>query len=612
MSTQFRASTSQIASVLFILSAASLIWTFNDVGRAVGATRQESLPVLSDQIRLTGMWGEAQARSARRMAESPLGDAEFILADLSQKTQRRYIDYSGDISGRWIGAAAFLLPFYPEPFAAFSDIMKAIPGYQRPDGHFGVDQNLPQTSHDRDMAILWGNGRLLIGLIEVYDRTGDAQTVEIAKKIGDYLIATDGIFYTPDSLVRKPGGYSANCETYSLSVIEGLVALARVTKDQRYLNQAVRTAELAMTVKDFDGIHSHGRLCAARGIADLFALTGERRWLADAERDWTIFMTQHRLPTGGVKEVLEPGCVRDEGCAECDWLRFNLHLWQLTGSGRYLDEAERCLRGHFIVNQFPNGGAGHRTFHQIDGRPVAFQAASEEAWWCCSEHWARATADIARFAVTSNAEGLSVNLLIDCEGEVDGAGGKWNVKQTEIPEGVRITFQGPTASHATLRIHRPAWATDGATIEKPAALLVEEVQDAWSVSGDWSQPRQIVVHLPQTLRSEPAPGGAGVLLRGNDLLAAHDEPVNAWLTAAPGNQRPVVLWNAALPTENGSVVVPASLDPKAAPSHPEQWGILKLSPLRSVAGQPHKVAWFSFRPQVATIEEIQPLAQHAK
>ena len=98
-----------------------------------------------------------------------------------------------------------------------------------------------------------------------------------------------------------------------------------------------------------------------------------------AECDWKIFMDRYRLPTGGVKEVLEKTCNRDEGCAECDWLRLNLLLWRLTGKGRYLDEAERALKGHFIYQQFPNGGAGHRFLHQIDGQPVAFAGLSEEA-----------------------------------------------------------------------------------------------------------------------------------------------------------------------------------------------------------------------------------------
>ena len=188
---------------------------------------------LAEDMRLGGLWGAAQARAARRMAAPPLDSVDFILADLSQKQKRRYTDYSGDISGRWIGVAAFLAPLYPEPFTAFPKIMAEIPTYQKSDGHFGVDQDLPRMEFDRDKAILWGNGRLLIGLIEVYERTGDKKALETAKKLGEYFIVTDPVCNKPENMVRKPGGYYVNFETYYLSCIDGLAALGRVTEEDR-------------------------------------------------------------------------------------------------------------------------------------------------------------------------------------------------------------------------------------------------------------------------------------------------------------------------------------------------------------------------------------------
>ena len=172
----------------------------------------------------------------------------------------------------------------------------------------------------------------------------------------------------------------------------------------------------------------------------------------------------YRLPTGGIKEMLDAKCNRDEGCTECDWLRLSLSLWRLTGKGRYLDEAERCLKGHFLYQQFPNGGTGHRLLHQIDGQPVAFAGLSEEAWWCCAEHWARATADVARFAVTSGQQGPQINLAIDCQSRVAGPGGSWRVTLKETEDGLYVTLQSPTPTKASVRIHRAAWAQQGARI----------------------------------------------------------------------------------------------------------------------------------------------------
>ena len=144
----------------------------------------------------------------------PLDQREFILADLSLKQVpgRRFTEFSGDISGRWIGAAAFLAPLYPKPFAAFPAIMARISDYQKPDGHFGADQQLPAIDPKRDTPILWGNGRLLIGLVEVYERTGDRKALAAAQKLGDYFIATDPVYDKVENLAasaaRIPRGLS--------------------------------------------------------------------------------------------------------------------------------------------------------------------------------------------------------------------------------------------------------------------------------------------------------------------------------------------------------------------------------------------------------------------
>jgi DUF1680 family protein len=562
-------------------------------------------PAAPDAAQLTGAWGAAQARSAYRMAAPPLDKAAFILDDVALKQHRQYAEWSGDISGRWIGVAAFLRSQYPKPLAMLSEILAAIPACQKDDGHFGADQDLGAMKRGRDLPILWGNGRLLIGLVEVYEQTGDPKSLEAAKKLGDYFVTTDSVLNKQENLGIS-NSYAENFVTCYFSCIEGLVALGRVTKDRRYLDEGRRIAELALSMKNFDGLHSHGRLCAVRAFADLAAVTGDRHWLEAAQRDWKTFMERYRLPTGGIKEVLDAKCNRDEGCTECDWLRLSLSLWRLTGKGCYLDETERCLKGHFLYQQFPNGGAGHRLLHQIDGQPVAFASLSQEAWWCCAEHWARATADIARFAVTSGQQGPQINLAIDCQSKVAGPGGLWRVTLKEIEDGLHVTLQSPAPTKASVRIHRPAWAQQGARIVAPAGLAVSEAREAWLIEGIWTGVQEVVVHLPTVLRSEPAADG-GVLLRGHDLLVAHRLPCNAWLMQKLPLVRPAVLWSAALPATGGRVLVPASLAADADPKRPEQWKRLELAPLRALTGLPHEAAWFSFRLRAISPEAMKAL-----
>ncbi len=451
------------------------------------------------------------------------------------------------------------------------------------------------------MPILWGNGRLLIGLVEVYEQTRDTNALAMAKRLGDYFVSTDPVYDKAENIRTVGGSYADGFVTCYFSCIEGLAGLGRVTRDQRYVEEAERIAALAATVTNFDSLHSHGRLCAVRGFADLYALTHEQRWLSDAERDWQTFSSRYLLPTGGVKETLDKKCVRDEGCAEADWLRLNLELWRLTGKGRYLDAAECSLKNHFIYQQFPNGGAGHRFLHQIEGQPVAFKGLSEEAWWCCGEHWARAMIDVARGAVTGNSRALYIALAIDCDTTLAGPGGNWSVSVRETRDGLTVGLEPPRPIKAQVCIHRPQTRNLGASagsVDVPEGLTVKADGDMWVVSGMWRGAQELRVHLPVGLRVETGSDGTGVLLRGYDLLVAHDTPANAWLTDKLPSTRPVVLWSAALPMTEGRIVVPASLAADADPAQPEQWHRLELAPLR-IQGpvRESQTAWFSFRPR---------------
>jgi len=583
------------------------------IGFALADANAWDAPALPapEAARLAGPWAAAQTLNAERMAAAPLDKTEFILDAVALKQHRKFAEYSGDISGRWIGAAAFLAPQFPSAFAAFPAVMAGFPLYQKGDGHFGADQQLPKIERGRDMPILWGNGRLLIGLVEVYDRTGDTNALALAKKLGGYFVTTDLVYDKAENIRSVGGSYADGFVTCYFSCIEGLVGLGRVTKDVRYLDEAQRIAELAASITNFDGLHSHGRLCAVRGFADLYALIGEPRWRDAAERDWQIFANRHLLPAGGVKEMLESNCARDEGCAEADWLRLNLSLWRLTGEGRYLDAAERCLKNHFSYQQFPNGGAGHRRLHQIAGQPVAFNGLSEEAWWCCGEHWARAMVDVARSAVTASARGLFINLAIDCDTTLAGPGGPWKAALRETGDGLSIRLEPAKPVEADVRIHRLQARASGeqaGSINAPKGLKVRADADVWVVSGTWNGPREFRVHLPAALRVETAGDGTGILLRGHDLLAAHRVPANAWLTDNLPARRPVVLWSAMLPTTDGRILVPASLAADADPGRPEQWRPLELAPLRvQAAARESQTAWFSFQPRAATPEVIAAL-----
>ena len=139
--------------------------------------------------------------------------------------------------------------------------------------------------------------------------------------------------------------------------------------------------------------HSHGNLCAWRGILELYDITGKRAYLDRALAKWERAVQDGFVwSLGGVGECWYVFYHHDEGCSESDWLRFNLQLWQFTGQTRFLDMAERLLLNQYAANQCPNGGYGVREFDGEPTGPIGTHGEVGECNYCCSFHGPLGTA----------------------------------------------------------------------------------------------------------------------------------------------------------------------------------------------------------------------------
>ncbi|MGD0536713.1 MAG: beta-L-arabinofuranosidase domain-containing protein [Verrucomicrobiota bacterium] len=537
-------------------------------------------------VRLEGNWGRQFTAACTRLHTAPLGDPDYVIADVALDRKRIFTEYSGDISGRMIGMEAFLARSSPAEAATLAALVNGVTRCQKPDGHFGAEQHLPSLNRAFDMPILWGNGRLLIGLTEAYAETGNPAALAAARRLGDYFVATDTVYCRPENLQNVGGGFADAFSTCYFSCIEGLVALARETHDPRYRHQAERIAALAVALPSLGDQHSHGRLTTLRGLVDLAGLTGETRWLTAAENDWRTIFERYRLPTAGVSERLSRGDTRDEGCAVADWLRLNLVLWRATGWRACLDEAERCLKNHFAFQQFMSGGSGHRPYTMVNGEPAAFAGGGTEAYWCCCEHWPRALADVARLVATPVPDGVRINLAVDTEVKLASAGTQWQVKTEETGDGLRVELTPRKPVRATLHLHRPGWA-NAATVTAPPGVNVVATDDEWRLTGRWTRRALVEIQFHAAVRAERTAAGGVVFLRGHDVLVAHAIPANAWLFQSDGRTLPAVLGPPVFAPGAANGVVTAV----------DGVGLghtLELAPMRSrVQAFPHK-CWFAF------------------
>ncbi len=513
----------------------------------------------SGDLAAQGRTRRALEAATGRLCAPPLSDPDFVLADLDFRLTRRFTEYSGDISGRMIGALQAAGPLLGRSIRLVEQIASAVEGLQKPDGHFGADQDLAAgVTQSRDMPLLWGNGRLLLALCERYRLTKDRQLLEIARRLGDYCISTRPHYGREENFRAVGGVYASGYTTCYPSLIDGLAALGEVSGQARYMDEAQFIARLSLLDAEFAGHHSHGRLTAYRGMLDIDRFTGTPAFRETVVAGCRTIRRDLMLPTGGISETFDRDAPVDEGCSEADWIRVNFFLWQATGEPEYLDVAEHALRNHLLAMQYRNGGFGHRPGRTLrSGQQrwpwggVGYTGA--EAYWCCSMHGTQLLADVVRWSVVESGGKLWITWLGEAQGRFDLPGGPVEVLVHQGAPGrweVRLTSSPP--QQVALRLRVPGWAGSIGIDGRQVAGEHGWADVAVPVDG----PTTLHVAMPVQVRvagvyaDEVAAGEPVRLFSGPDLLCLADADVPDGLLAE--DEVPEVLYEAE-PTADGTV-----------------------------------------------------------
>lgn len=447
---------------------------------------------------------------------------DFILADVALRPDypRRFANYSGDVSGRYIGAVA-LLPVTSS--CALAGLVNDILKNQRADGRFGAESlnYTPAEIGPEHMALLWGNGRLLTGLMEYYTKTNDLTALDSARRNADFILSVRDACSQPEVTERLRGKAASGYICFT-QVIEGLVMLYQATNDTRYLDGADQIA--AWFQREREKQHTHGYLTTLRGIMMLHAVTGKAEYLETARGAYDdLVKAGEMLVFGGMPEYFTNPNNSDEGCSVADFLRLSLQLWQATGEMQYLDRAEFCLLNHMYGNQFDTGDFGHHALTQWGYGP---REGAGRAWWCCTMHGLRAFRDVLDDALELKDSGFRANLFLD----LDWSDGPWQVQVRRTAEGAEVSILQAAPDTSMVAVRQSSWAgplalaVNGTAVAGEAAAGYLEVRRAWK-AGDVLSVRMPMqarllkrdgsTVLPAALGSDPV---EAVLLYGPWLL----------------------------------------------------------------------------------------------
>jgi len=505
---------------------------------------------------------------------SPAYTREFLLKDLTGEPGRRFTNFSGDLSGRWIGALSSCAHQFGESLPALEPFVRDAIALQKPDGWFGKSFNR-ENPNDDDLALLWGNGRLLVGLMEYHALKPDPAVLAAARRLGDFLLAIAPIFNSQTMADAFSAEHYASSYICWTQQTEGLALLHSATKDARYRDLCAAISERA---ERRPGDHVHGYLCSLRGTLMIYNATGDHAHLSRVIAAWDdIAQSGDVLITGGVPERWSPKKNRTEGCAECDWMRLSLGLFSTTRNPKYLAAAEHTAFNEFAMNQAATGDFGHAN---LDAAGVPF-IVPVRAWWCCTLHGLRAFADLHGHVFRGDGREIHYDLPFD---------GKYRSDNVELIASSGLTQNGMVhidvrRAHedASLILRRPEWAKsvviirDGRTV---SGLRVDSLRAGERITARYAmEPR-----IESADRVQSLPNRHAVFL-GPWLLGVSSHHQPTWFNELDAENKLIAASLAAMSDARPNVfVVPAAASSCAfiPAEFPDQRGEVEL---RAVAEQ---------------------------
>ncbi len=317
---------------------------------------------------------------------------------------------------------------------------------------------------------LYNSGHLYEAAYAHYNATGKKSLLNIALKNADLLANTFGY----GKLELYPGH----------QIIEtGLVKLYRITHNKKYLDLAKFFLDVRgpggnsynqANKKVVNQTEAEGHAVRAAymysGMADIAALTGDKKYLNAIDAIWHDVAYKKIYITGGIgatgngeafgKEYDLPNMsAYAETCAAIGNVYWNYRMFLLHGESKYIDILERTLYNGLISGVSLDGT------HFFYPNPLASSGQHERSPWfscaCCISNMTRFLPSVPGYVYAQNSNDLYVNLFVSNTSDIQLEGGKVSLSQTtNYPWDGKVNLQINEAPKTgfNLRVRIPGWS----------------------------------------------------------------------------------------------------------------------------------------------------------
>jgi hypothetical protein len=398
-----------------------------------------------------------------------------------------------------------------------NDLVTMLAECQAKDGYLGA---YPATfydrlrSHQKVWAPFYTYHKIIAGLIDMCEHTGNQQALTMAVRMADWADVYAHSFTDDDwqrvLLVEHGGMNEASFNLYA------------ITGKTKYRDLAYRFEHkmifdpLAANEDRLDGNHANTNIPKMIGAARGFELTGDSRYQQISQNFYRIVTEHHTYSTGGTSNgemwhasdaiATQLGPAAEECCCSYNMMKLTRHLFGQQPDAKHFDYYERLLFNVRLGTQDRNG----MLMYYVPLQPGMYKTFGTPfgAFWCCtgtgSEEYSKLTDSIYFHNDTS----LFVNMFIPSTLDWRERGLKVS-QTTRFPEDERITFTIDSApsSPVALKIRVPYWATKGAAVSiNGSPLDVAATPSTYlTVEHRWKPGDVVAVDIPLVLHVETTP-----------------------------------------------------------------------------------------------------------
>jgi len=397
--------------------------------------------------------------------------------------------------------------------------------------------------------------KILAGLMDVYEVSGNKKALAIASGMGDWVYAR--LRNVPqDTLIKMWNTYIAG-EFGGMN--EAMARLYLITGQQQYLQTAqlfdnirvffgdtAHSHGLAKNVDIFRGLHANQHIPQIVGSIEMYRASHNPEYYKIADNFWYKAVNDYMYSIGGVAGARNPAnaeCFvsqpatlyengfssggQNETCATYNMLKLTSDLFLFEQRAELMDYYERALYNHILASVARDNPAN--TYH-VPLRPGAikqFGNADMTGFTCCNGTAIESNTKLQNtiYFKSKDDQALYVNLYIPSTLQ-------WTTRNvtieqtTDFPkeDDTRLTIKGDGQFDINVRV--PGWATKGffVKINGKEQALAAKPGTYLTISRHWKDGDILALKMPFQFHLDPVMDQQNIasLFYGPILLAAQE------------------------------------------------------------------------------------------